>query len=74
MATHGEAIEMSRDYGGKGTGQKGDTVQTSEIGRETSPKVGEGLHSILRVRKLFSSAQIFAFSLTYMSIWESMNS
>ena len=72
MATHGEAIEISQGYGNGETGQKAGT-QTSEVERESSPNVSEGLDQILRVRKLFSGAQIFAFSLTYMSVWESMN-
>jgi hypothetical protein len=69
MASRGETIELHST----GAGFKDGTVQTSEVDREISPRAGE-LSSFLRVRKLFSSAQIFAFSLTYMSVWESMNS
>lgn len=34
---------------------------------------GENLDSVTRIRRLFSFAQIFAFSLTFMSTWEGMN-
>lgn len=72
MATHGEVIELSQGYGSSNDGKK-TGAQTSEVQRDASPQ-NDGLETILRVRKLFSGAQIFAFSLTYMSVWESMNS
>ena len=66
MNTHGEAIELSaRQNDGKGA--------TSEVIADGA-KHGEGLGRMLNVRKLFSSQQIFAFSLTYMATWETMNS
>ncbi|KPI43354.1 putative amino-acid permease [Cyphellophora attinorum] len=34
---------------------------------------GENLASITRIRRLFNFSQLFAFSLTFMSTWESMN-
>ena len=34
---------------------------------------GENLVSVTRIRRLFSFPQIFAFSLTFMSTWEGMN-
>jgi hypothetical protein len=72
MASRGEVIEMSHGDARGGFAQKSGTT-TSEVEREPSPVMSEGLNQILRVRKLFNGAQIFAFSLTYMSIWESMN-
>ena len=72
MSNHGEAMEMSEGYRTAAGLKKEGKVHTNEANRETSPNEGERLNSMLRVRKLFSGAQIFAFSLTYMSIWESM--
>jgi hypothetical protein len=34
---------------------------------------GEDLDSVTRIRRLFNFSQIFAFSLTFMSTWEGMN-
>lgn len=34
---------------------------------------GKTLESVTRVRRLFNFSQIFAFSLTFMSTWEGMN-
>ena len=34
---------------------------------------GESLESIVKIRRLFSFSQLFAFSLTFMSTWEGMN-
>lgn len=34
---------------------------------------GQTLESVTRVRRLFNFSQIFAFSLTFMSTWEGMN-
>ena len=47
---------------------KSDHNRPTIIGRD-----GENLDSVTRIRRLFSFAQIFAFSLTFMSTWEGMN-
>ena len=74
MTTYSESVELPQIRDRGALGQKGVKVQTSEHNRETSPKDAGALNSVLGVKKLFSSAQIFAFSLTYMATWETMSS
>src|ERR1700710_391968 len=69
MADHnGGAVEMRK---------MGKVVHTSvEYPEEQAAPIGvhgENLESITKIRRLFSFSQLFAFSLTFMSTWEGMN-
>ncbi|ETN44186.1 uncharacterized protein HMPREF1541_10736 [Cyphellophora europaea CBS 101466] len=72
MSSRGEAFEMSatRPMGGYVLDSKDTGAQVTVSGRKSN----ERMNGILRVRKLFSSTQIFAFSLTYMCTWEVLTS
>lgn len=54
----------------------GNDVSKSEFvnvdDKPSSTEQGVGLDSQTRTRRLFSFAQLFAFSLTYMAVWEGM--
>lgn len=75
MENHNGAIEMRKmgkdvqtsvdDYSPK---KQGADVPAAPVGAH-----GESLESITKIRRLFSFSQLFAFSLTFMSTWEGMN-
>lgn len=64
---HGDAYELNET-------SKGMTAKVSEEDYDPkgSASVPGGVESQVRVRKLFSTAQLFMFSLTSMGLWEGM--
>ncbi|KEF50932.1 uncharacterized protein A1O9_13012 [Exophiala aquamarina CBS 119918] len=73
MASQSEAIEMRQSLGTR-VAPKDGNIGADQSALVGSPEVERGLNKMLGVRKQFSDVQILAFALTYMSIWESMNS
>jgi hypothetical protein len=70
----------------RASGQNGNSAELKDFKRDVQSSVeyqdppsapvgsdGENLESITRIRRLFSFSQLFAFSLTFMSTWEGMN-
>lgn len=72
MADHNGGIEMRKMS--KEIQSSVDDVPRKHHGMTPSdgPR-GESLDSIVKIRRLFSFSQLFAFSLTFMSTWEGMN-
>ncbi len=78
---HGEAYELhkvdkdAQRMVNRYTNRKSD--DKSATGHAAASEIvhapGQNLESVTRVRRLFSFSQIFAFSLTFMSTWEGMN-
>ena len=76
MATYGETMELQQVNNRRVGGEKSVQINTMENTGDvpTKEKDAGRLNSVLGVRKLFSGAQIFAFSLTYMATWETSSS
>lgn len=62
--SHADSIEL--EPSGK---QQAIPVSVDASGK---PAEESGIYSVTRTRKVFSFSQLFAFSLTYMSLWEGM--
>lgn len=60
MAAHNEAIELETKDVSNVAVSNGDDADHNSLEKQT------------RTRRLFSGAQLFAFSLTYMAVWEGM--
>lgn len=63
MAKEESSIHLRPDHGNK---------MESSIAVAGKNENDTGAYSQTRTRKLFSFSQLFAFSLTYMSLWEGM--
>ena len=53
-----------------------ESLKSAEKQHTTRPageENGRNLEEIVKIRRLFSFPQLFAFSLTFMSTWEGMN-